>query len=107
MSQLEGVQDLSEYVRRTNKVPIYNTVTLVMGTQSIAVSGIVLAQQSEALRELVMAHSEVRPYLVMAHSEVRPYLVMAHSEVRPYLVTSHIEVRPYLVMTRGGGGEDC
>ena len=90
MSQLEGVRDLSEYVRRTNKVPIYNTVTLVMGTQSIVVSGIVLAQQSEALRELVMAHSEVRPYLVMARGEGVAFcytelhyftLFMAHSEV--------------------------
>ena len=42
--------DLSRFVVRCNKLPIHNTVQLVVGEYAIEVSGCVISQQSQILQ---------------------------------------------------------
>ena len=53
MVRLSSFPDLSRFVKREDKVKVNNTVHLLVGEDSIEVSGLVLSQASQVLQDLV------------------------------------------------------
>ena len=53
MVRIPDLPDLSRFVQRTDKVPVYNTVHLLVGAESVEVSGPVVSQASQTLQDLV------------------------------------------------------
>ena len=53
MVRIPDLPDLSRFVQRTDKVPVYNTVHLLVGEKSVEVSGPVVSQASQTLQDLV------------------------------------------------------
>ena len=59
MVRVASLPDLSRFIRRSNKLPIYNTIHFLVGTESIEVSGCVLSLKSSVLEDLVGKQREV------------------------------------------------
>ena len=53
MVRIDSLPDLSRFVQRTDKVPVYNTIHLLVGEESVEVSGPVICQASKVLEGLV------------------------------------------------------
>ena len=53
MMRIPDLPDLSRFVQRADKVPIYNTIHLLVGEESVEVSGPVICQASKVLEGLV------------------------------------------------------
>jgi len=56
---LQIIPDVSRFIRRTDKAPLYNTVTLVLGEVEIEANGLVLAMRSRVLEDIVSTQKEV------------------------------------------------
>ena len=56
---IRGLPDLSRFVKRGEKLPVHNTVLLLVGEESIEVSGPVISQVSVVLQELVGSQAEL------------------------------------------------
>ena len=59
MVRVASLPDLFRFVRRSNKLPIYNPIHFLVGTESIEVSGCVLSLKSSVLEDLVGKQREV------------------------------------------------
>ena len=59
MAGIRGLPDLSRFVKRGDKLPVHNTVLLLIGENTIEVSGPVISQVSDVLQELVGRQSEI------------------------------------------------
>ena len=59
MRGIRGLPDLSRFVKRGEKLPVHNTVLLLVGEESIEVSGPVISQVSVVLQELVGSQAEL------------------------------------------------
>ena len=59
MVRIAALPDLSRFVRRENKLNIYNTIKLVIGEDFIEVSGCVISQASEILQDLAVNQPEL------------------------------------------------
>lgn len=59
MSQLAGIPDLSKYVRRKDKINVFNSVSLIIDNTVIDVNGLVLSRKSPVLEQLVCSQSEI------------------------------------------------
>ena len=57
--KLEGIPDVTRFIRRTDKVPINNTVTLILGEVEIEANGLVLALKSKVIEEIVSTQREI------------------------------------------------
>ena len=53
MVRIPDLPDLSRFVQRADKVPVYNTIHLLVGEESVEVSGPVICQASKVLEGLV------------------------------------------------------
>ena len=53
MVRIDSLPDLSRFVQRADKVPVYNTIHLLVGEESVEVSGPVICQASKVLEGLV------------------------------------------------------
>ena len=53
MVRIPDLPDLSRFVQRADKVPVYNTIHLLVGEESVEVSGPVICQASQVLEGLV------------------------------------------------------
>ena len=53
MVRIPDLPDLSRFVQRAEKVPVYNTIHLLVGEESVEVSGPVICQASKVLEGLV------------------------------------------------------
>ena len=59
MPQINGLPDLSRFVRRENTLHIHNTVQLIVGETSVEVNGYIISQKSQKLEDLVTANGEI------------------------------------------------
>ena len=59
MPQINGLPNLSRFVRRENTVHIHNTVQLVVGENRVEVNGYIISQKSQKLEDLVTANGEI------------------------------------------------
>ena len=57
--KLEGIPDVTRFIRRTDKVPINNTVTLILGEVEIEANRLVLALKSKVIEEIVSTQREI------------------------------------------------
>ena len=72
MVRLSSFPDLSRFVKREDKVKVNNTVHLLVGEDSIEVSGLVLSQASQVLQDLVGNQREL--YLDQFSGEIEGIL---------------------------------
>ena len=59
MPQINGLPDLSRFVRRENTLHIHNTVQLIVGETSVEVNGYIISKKSQKLEDLVTANGEI------------------------------------------------
>jgi len=59
MSQLAGIPDLSRYVRRKDKINVFNSVSIIIDNTILDVNGLVLSRKSPVLEQLVCSQSEI------------------------------------------------
>jgi len=59
MSKIDGILDLSRFVRTLNRVTLNNSVKLIIGEVVIEVNGYIISQKSSVLEELVCSQNEI------------------------------------------------